>query len=278
MKISVITVTFNALDSLRETLNSVAAQNHENVEYIVVDGGSTDGTVEFLEAHSMTVTRFISEPDRGIYDAMNKGISLATGDILNFLNCGDVYYDNGVLKRIASEFENNKSDIVCCDFIVNLNGRLYFRQARPRFDKAYQRMPTNHQAMFYRRTIFHLKQYDTTYLLLADYDHILHIITKTNASISIAPYPAVIYLLGGVSDVNRVRAHLEGFHISVKHYGWFKGVIGRGPRLFAVWLKKLLIDIFLLEKQSNTIRVFLYGRKNRLCSRLDCTKQSSRRP
>lgn len=101
-KLSIITVCFNVKDSLEKTIQSVINQSYKNIEYIIVDGCSTDGSVEVIKKYEKYVTKWISEPDQGIYDAMNKGIMMATGKWLNFMNAGDVFSDSNVLSAIFS--------------------------------------------------------------------------------------------------------------------------------------------------------------------------------
>jgi len=115
MKISVITVAFNAARTIGETLDSVAAQSHPDVEHIVVDGASTDGTLAVVERHGQRVARLVSEPDHGIYDAMNKGLRLATGDVIGFLNADDVYADSSVLARVSENMETEGLDALFGD-------------------------------------------------------------------------------------------------------------------------------------------------------------------
>lgn len=115
MKITVVTVCRNSASTLRDTLESVLAQSWTDYEYLVVDGGSTDGTREMLQAFEERFRgrlRWISEPDNGIYDAMNKGIRMSTGDVIGFLNADDYYQDNGVLKTIAEAFARHGADAV----------------------------------------------------------------------------------------------------------------------------------------------------------------------
>lgn len=102
MKITIITVAFNATRTIANTLESVAAQTHPDIEHIVVDGASTDDTLDIVRRHGKHVARLISERDHGIYDAMNKGLGLASGKVVGFLNADDVYADNGVLKRVSA--------------------------------------------------------------------------------------------------------------------------------------------------------------------------------
>jgi glycosyltransferase involved in cell wall biosynthesis len=107
VRISVITVCFNAAGTLADTLRSVAGQDHPDVEHLVIDGGSTDGTHEVVRDNGLRVSRFVSERDRGLYDAMNKGAALATGDVIAFLNADDWYTDTSVLSRVARAFADD---------------------------------------------------------------------------------------------------------------------------------------------------------------------------
>lgn len=110
MKISVVTVCLNSARTIGQTLESVKMQEHEDVEHIVVDGVSTDGTLDIVKRHSSRVARLISEPDRGLYDAMNKGIAAANGEYLGFLNADDVYADAGVLANVAASLSPGRYD------------------------------------------------------------------------------------------------------------------------------------------------------------------------
>jgi glycosyltransferase involved in cell wall biosynthesis len=115
-KVSIITIVFNGIDTLEKTILSITNQTYPNIEYIIVDGASTDGTIDLIKAHSNVITRWISEPDKGLYDAMNKGIDLATGDYLWFINSGDVIFAPTTLSQI---FNNNKiADIYYGDTVM----------------------------------------------------------------------------------------------------------------------------------------------------------------
>ncbi len=109
LKVSIITVVYNNFSTINETINSVIAQSYSNIEYIVIDGNSTDGTRKILESRKKDIDILVSEPDSGIYDAMNKGINLATGDIIGTLNADDFFADNNVVTRIISAFETDSS-------------------------------------------------------------------------------------------------------------------------------------------------------------------------
>jgi len=112
MKVTIITTCFNRADSIGQTIESVMTQDYHDIEYIVVDGASTDGSVAIIESYKNIITHFISEPDKGMYEAVNKGIRLATGDIIGLLHSDDIFYDNQVISRIALDFELYKPELL----------------------------------------------------------------------------------------------------------------------------------------------------------------------
>src|SRR5262245_10114220 len=106
MKISLLTVTYNSAATLKDTIESVRSQDYKDVEYIVVDGNSKDGTVDIIKAYAPQIDKWISEPDKGIYDAMNKAVRMATGDVVGILNSDDFYSGNNILTQVAAAFED----------------------------------------------------------------------------------------------------------------------------------------------------------------------------
>lgn len=123
LKISIVTVTYNAGSTIRRCIESVIAQNYPNIDYIIIDGGSTDHTLQIINEYKQYISFFLSEPDQGIYDAMNKGISYAKGDIIGMLNADDVFADINILSNIAAAFNRQNTAIVYGNLnYVNLNG------------------------------------------------------------------------------------------------------------------------------------------------------------
>ena len=115
MKVSIVTVAFNSARTISDTLESVRMQSYKNIEHIVIDGSSTDGTLEIVRRHAGVSEKIISEPDAGIYDAMNKGVRMATGDVIGFLNSDDRFADRDVVKRIVQAMTDEKLDAVFDD-------------------------------------------------------------------------------------------------------------------------------------------------------------------
>ena len=123
MKISVITVAFNNSDYIEDCIRSVLGQTYENLEYIIVDGGSTDGTLDVIRKHEDRISKWVSELDQGIYDAMNKGIKMATGDIIGFLHSDDFYPDENVIGQVAEAFMKSGVHSVYGD-LVYMNNKM----------------------------------------------------------------------------------------------------------------------------------------------------------
>jgi len=170
-KISVVTVAFNAADCIEKTILSVISQDYDNFQYVIIDGGSTDGTQEIVKRFSARIDHFVSETDGGIYYGMNKGIDAATGDYVLFLNSGDTFFDKGVLSDVVSSLSANAdADILygnverCFEygnFIV-----------KPKETYINHKMSISHQASFVRRTLLKGHKFDVRYRYAADFEQL----------------------------------------------------------------------------------------------------------
>ena len=207
MKISVITTTYNSADTLKDTIESVASQVFSGqVEYIVVDGGSTDGTLDLLARYPEVVSVLVSEPDKGLYDAMNKGIRLATGDVVGMLNSDDFYTSNDVLATIAAEFERKKDiDAVFGDIHFvnpkNLDKCVRYYSSALFFPKAlrFGFMPA-HPSFYVRRECYEkYGGYDLGYRIASDYDLMVRFFHKYQISYSYIKKDMVTMRTGGIS-------------------------------------------------------------------------------
>ncbi len=211
MLFSIITVTRNNLEGLQRTYESLAAQSFQGFEWLVIDGASDDGTQDFLESIS---ANFTSEPDNGIYDAMNKGIDQANGFLLLFLNAGDVLADQNTLKELTAYIEELQTtpDFIYGDALEErLGSEPAYKPARP-YKKAAYGMFTHHQAMFYRRDILDDLRYDTSYKIAADYKFTLQFLERAKAVIY-APFPLCLFESGGISQQKANPGRAEQFHI-----------------------------------------------------------------
>jgi len=176
MKISVVTVVYNSAATIRDAIDSVLRQDHPDVEYIVIDGGSTDGTIDLIKSYGNKISRFVSEKDNGLYDAMNKGIQLATGDVVGIVNSDDLFYNNSVLSRIADAFADNKTDAVIGDIVFfkdGTEGKILRKYSSAKWTPgrfAWGYMPA-HPSFFFKRSLFDdLGVYKTDYKIASDYE------------------------------------------------------------------------------------------------------------
>jgi glycosyltransferase involved in cell wall biosynthesis len=206
MKISVITAVHNNRDTIAEALDSVLAQTHPDVELIVIDGGSTDGTLAVLQGYADRLAVLVSEPDRGIYDALNKGISRASGEVVGFLHSDDLFADAAVLSRIATAFAGPAVDAVYGDLVYVRKddpGRVVRTWRSEAFSLALLLrgwMPP-HPTLYVRRTVYEaLGGYDTTYRIAADYDCVLRLLGKGGIRATYIPEVLVKMRVGGASN------------------------------------------------------------------------------
>ena len=124
MLISIITVCYNSASTIEQTIQSVAQQSYGDIEHIIIDGDSKDATVDIIKSHDKLISQWISEPDYGIYDAMNKGIAMAKGEVIGFLNADDVFADDNILTQVAQSFENDKLEAVFGDIEFVKEGKV----------------------------------------------------------------------------------------------------------------------------------------------------------
>ena len=204
--ISVITVVFNAADTLKDTIESVRSQTYQNVEHIVIDGGSTDGTIDILRQYDQVVDYWLSEKDAGIYDAMNKGIALCTGDYIGMLNADDMFADNSVLQNIIDEFNAKKVDAVfsCLNIVEKNNLSHVLRKYRvSNFSSFLLKigvMPP-HPTFYCKKSVYKdAGRYKTNYKITADFEMLVRLLIKQKITWSFINKVTVIMRSGGVSN------------------------------------------------------------------------------
>jgi glycosyltransferase involved in cell wall biosynthesis len=207
--VTVITVTRNAIDDLSVTVESVLAQEYSDVQFIVIDGGSTDGSTKFLEMHHDRI-EYISEADRGIYDAMNKALNIVRGEWMIFLNAGDRFANSGAIQSFVSETAENIS-LVYSDYMRSNTKnphQLDLYSSRPLIGKYAIVQMICHQAIFFNVANFP-GFYDSNLRLCADLDILLNIYTKKTGKFHYLANPLVIYQGGGVSESDYLSLHRE---------------------------------------------------------------------
>jgi glycosyltransferase involved in cell wall biosynthesis len=234
MKISIITPTYNSAKTLARTIESVIAQNYSDLEYIVIDGASTDNTKEIVADYKDKLNiKFVSEPDKGIYDAMNKGVKLATGDIIGILNSDDFYDNSDVLNNVAKTFEDSKIDAVYGDikyFSEDTNKvSRYWKAGEYQENKLNNGWIIPHPALFIRKSIYDkCGLFNTDLKLAADYEFILRLLKIHKINIKYLPETFVRMYSGGASG-NSLKQRIKGWQ-ELK-MAWEMGGL-KLPRLF----------------------------------------------
>ena len=229
-KFSIITITYNAASVIEPTLASVAAQSYRNFEYLLIDGGSTDDTVAKAKASDIEFAHIVSERDNGLYDAMNKGIKLAKGDYLCFLNAGDAFHSSDTLERIVAAIPDGNSlpDILYGETAEVDEKRCFVRMRRLSVPEKLhwksfkQGMLVCHQAFYARRELAPL--YDLKYRLSADVDWCIKIMKRSENMVNVG-FTVVDYLQNGLSLQNHRASLIERFNIMCRHYGVFSTVM-----------------------------------------------------
>lgn len=205
MKVSIVTVCFNSAETLRDTIESVQNQDYPDIEYIIIDGGSSDGTLEVVEEYKDRISVLVSEPDEGIYDAMNKGIRLATGDVVATLNSDDFYADKSSVKKLVSCMEETGAETVFADLVLveptdSENIVRYYRSSHFHPEKLrYGWMPA-HPTFLAKRALFDKwGLYSLNYRIASDFEMMVRLLYKAKVSYAYLPEVVVKMRAGGVS-------------------------------------------------------------------------------
>ena len=218
MKISIITVTKNDRDNIENCIESVLSQGHKNIEYILIDGASTDGTVNIIKQYIGRISKWISEEDSGIYDAMNKGINIASGDIVGFLNSDDIYADTDILELVAEAFQNSDIDSCYGDLVyVSKDDTNKIIRNWKSCELDYELFKNGwhppHPTFFVKKSVYEkYGTFDTKYKIGADYALMLKFLVKHKIRVKYIPEVLVKMRVGGSSNKNLfniLRANLE---------------------------------------------------------------------
>lgn len=208
MKVSIVTVVYNCASTIRGCIDSVLAQDYNDIEYIIIDGGSKDGTVDIVRSYGDRIAKFVSEKDKGIYDAMNKGVRMATGDVVGILNADDFFFDDRTISSIAQAFKAEPGlDATIADivFVNDDNTRIlrHYNARKWRPEKfAWGFMPP-HPSFFCRRHLFdELGYYKTDYKIAADYELLIRYLYVNRINYKYLPIKTTRMRMGGVSTRN----------------------------------------------------------------------------
>lgn len=213
--ITIITVVYNCKEGLEKTIKSIIDQTYPYIEYIVIDGNSNEGTIDIIKKYQNKITYWISEPDEGIYDAMNKGIRLSTGDWINFMNAGDRFYDPNTLSSLFIPVPKPSSEIIYGDteFIYTF-GKYIRKPASLTYLK--ESMIFCHQSSFVRTYLLKKREFNTKYKICADYDFFLFCLREGRIFQYIPSTIAIFDAREGISSSNRIAREKE-FGIISEH-------------------------------------------------------------
>ena len=202
-KISIITISYNAEVTIEKTLKSIKSQSYDNIEHIIVDGGSKDNTLEICNSYPH-VSKIISESDRGVYDAFNKGLKIATGDIIGFLNADDVFFSENSVQEIVNAFSNNETDIVYGNLdYVNQEGKVIRNWISKRYEKGLIKkawMPA-HPTFYCKKEVYdRLGGYNDSFKIAGDFELCLRFLEINNIPSFYLNKKIVKMLVGGISN------------------------------------------------------------------------------
>ena len=215
MKVSIITVAYNSSKTIKETINSVLAQTYNNIEYIIVDGKSTDGTVELVQSYGDKISRFVSEKDNGIYDAINKGVKMATGDVVGILNSDDILSHNRIIQGVIDTFEQEQVDSVYGDLKYvsptdNSKTVRYWKSGDYNRNKFIFGWMPPHPTFYVKRKAYEqFGLFDTNLKSAADYELMLRFLYKHKISAAYINEVMVYMKTGGQSNASLLN-HILG--------------------------------------------------------------------
>ncbi|MDI3318614.1 glycosyltransferase family 2 protein [Pinibacter soli] len=239
MTISIITTTFNSADTVRDTLECIKQQTHNSIEHIIVDGLSKDDTLEIVNSYPH-VSTIVSEKDKGIYDAMNKGLTLARGEVIGILNSDDIYVDKDVLMKVANVFANENVDVCYADLQYvhqqDLNKILRtWKSGKLKTRSFYRGWMPPHPTVFVRRKVYDkVGNFNLSLKSAADYELMLRIFVKNHFHVHYLPEIIVKMRAGGISNasiLHRIRANKED------REAW--RINGLQPRFYTLYLKPI---------------------------------------
>lgn len=207
-KITIITVSYNAASIIEQTIQSVINQTYPHLEYIIIDGGSQDKTTDIIRKYQDRITYWISEPDKGIYDAMNKGIRIATGEWINFMNAGDTFYASTTLQSLFIPAPTPDIDIIYGDTEFIYSFGKYIRQPGS-IERLWDGMIFCHQSALVRTGLLKNREYNTFYKICADYDFFHACLNEGKTFLYIPQTIAIFDARDGLSSANRITREHE---------------------------------------------------------------------
>ncbi len=256
-KISIITISFNAVNEIEKTILSVINQTYNNIEYIVIDGGSTDGTVNIIHKYLNRIAYFKSEPDKGIYDAMNKGIRVATGKWINFMNAGDYFFKNNTIEELMLSVAHSMDyDVIYGYLVHSYQYGNYIRKKIP-LSLFPICMPFGHAATFVKTNLMKKMGFDCNYHIAADYDFFYKIYAQGACFYSSNTIVAVFESSEGISN------SLKYASLTIKETAIVNGSFGSWSYYKTIGVAKVIFLIKRVFQSTFPSKYVLFLKKKR---------------
>lgn len=249
LKISIVTVCYNSEKYIRTAIESVISQDYQNIEYIIIDGNSSDNTIEIVKSYGQKISKFVSEPDKGIYDAMNKGIKLATGDIIGTLNSDDLYFNDNVISKVAESFQQNTNQILFGNLYYvkkeNINSVVRKWISNDFIQNSFKRgWHPPHPTFFVRKKVYEkFGAFNLDYKLAADFELMLRFLEKHKLNSIYLDQTMVKMRLGGATNKNlkniinqNIECH-NAFKINNLKIPFFYSCLRLAPKVFQFFKK-----------------------------------------
>lgn len=240
-KLSIVTVTYNAAQVLEKTIQSIITQSYfPQIEYIIIDGKSQDHTTEIIKKYEKYITHWVSEPDRGIYDAMNKGIQIAQGEWINFMNAGDMFTSPKIVEQVF-QYAKEASEILYGNYVISFENYLKPKYTPKDLKDLYKGMLLNHQSTFIKTDLAKTHLYDTNFRFACDYEQLFHFYQEgrvfQHVDLFIAEFKA-----GGTSTKHKINYLKECQSIASQAYPQSKKYYQKQIfyAKFVAWIEKLL--------------------------------------
>ncbi len=246
--VSIITVVYNGEAYLEQTINSVINQTYQNIEYIIIDGGSTDGTIEIIKKYEEHIALWVSEKDKGLYDAMNKGIKKANGELIGMINSDDWYEDNAVELMVEAYLSHPNKTIFHADrYNVDEANQREIRRFNPSsFKLKYYGMTYNHPSMFISKSEYDKHLYNTSLRSLSDFQFVLETYLRDKETLYYVNKPIVNYRLDGISSQLSLWNSLKEGFIARK-----LAKMNIVENIFAFIFKAIVVPLLRFKKRIN---------------------------
>ena len=271
--ITIVTVTYNAQDHLEQTIRSIIEQDYPNIEYIVIDGQSNDKTLEIVKKYEQHIHYWISEPDSGIYDAMNKAIDIAKGEWINFMNAGDSFYQRSTIREVSKYFQD-ENDLISGDIYYISGSEKQYYPAKG-LNSIFDGMFCYHQTLFTRTHIMKHYKFNRDYIISSDYDFVLRCYSN-GKKFKFLNFPIANFISEGMAETNNIRARIEDLFIISRYIDNIENIYQSGSfarltsykpdnnRLMAILMNNLYAEFDRLHLAEINFVLYGFGHIGRL--------------